>query len=235
MDVSTIADTTSTVAERRATSRGFDDLSSEDFFGLLIAELQSQNPLEPKDNEQILSQMSNIRQMEQSAKLNETLDALAGEQRFGATSSLIGHYIAGTVTDQAGVPTEIQGLVIGVRFEGDNAILELHDGQAIPADKVEQVTLIENLPPEILEELQKELEATQGTGETQAGEEASEEGGSGGDGEDAQAAARSIFGSPAGQQPTVGAHVREFGRRANIVGDLLDSLLSPGVGIKVGS
>ena len=233
MDVSTIADTNSAVAEQRATTRGFDELSSEDFFGLLIAELQSQDPLEPKDNEQLLSQMSNIRQMEQSAALNETLEALANEQRFGSTSSLIGHYIAGTVTDQAGVPTEIRGLVIGVRFEDDNAILELHDGRAIPASKVEQVTLLENLPPEILEELQNELGGSQPNTETPSDEQSGDAAGEGD--ETAQAAARAILNGEAGQKQSIGAHVREFNERVNVVAELLDSLFSPGVGIGIGA
>lgn len=235
MDVSAIADVNSAVAAQRATSRGFADISSEDFFGLMIAELQAQDPLDPKDNQQLLSQMSSIRQMEQSAALTKTLQSLANEQRFGTTAGLIGNYIAGTVTDQAGTPTEIQGLVIGVRFEGSgNAVLELHNGRSLPVNKVEQVTLVENLPPDILEQLQAELEGLAGGTEDAAdGEETEEEEpveGEAGDG----SAARSIIADAGGRTPSVGTTVSDFGRRVNVVGDLLDSLLSPGFGLKIG-
>jgi flagellar basal-body rod modification protein FlgD len=157
MQASSIGSTTP-VTQQHASTRGFNDLDSEDFFALLIAQLQAQDPMKPTDNQQLLSQMSGIRQMEQSSKLNTTLDSLAAEQRFGSTSGLIGHYIAGTVKDSAGQPQQIQGLVIGVRFEQGNAILELHNGKSIPAEAVEQVTLVENLPPDILAQLQHDLE-----------------------------------------------------------------------------
>lgn len=158
MELTPITNPTTAVGAQNATTRGFTDLSSEDFFGLLIAELQSQDPLNPQDNQQLLAQMSSIRQMEQSSTLTKTLETLVSEQRFGATSSLIGHFVAGTVLDQAGNPFELRGIVIGVRFEGEGgAILELHNGRSLPAGKVEQVTLVENLPPEILEELEAEL------------------------------------------------------------------------------
>lgn len=139
---------------QRTTTRGFDDMKSEDFFGLLIAELQNQDPLNPTDNQQLLSQMSTIRQMEQSSVLNETLLNLAGEQRFGATAGLIGHYVFGTVTSESGNSAEIEGIVIGVEFNDDGeARLELHNGKSLPAESVQLVTLVENLPPEIRERL----------------------------------------------------------------------------------
>lgn len=227
MDVSTVAETTATVAAQRATTRGFNSLSSEDFFALLITELQSQNPLDPKDNQQLLAQMSSIREMEQNATLTKTLTSLAQEQRFGATTSMIGQYVAGAVTDQAGLPTEIQGLVIGVRFEGEGrAILELHNGLSLPANKVEQVTLVENLPPELQAQLQEELGASADTPPAGPGGE---------DTGDAAASARVIRGDASGRASTIGDPVRDFARGVDVVGDLLDSLFSPGVAVGIGS
>ena len=140
--------------QQTTTTRGFQDMSSEDFFALLIAELQSQDPLKPTDNQQLLSQMATIREMEQSANLNKTLQALAGEQRFGATAGLIGHYVFGTATNSNGDPVEIEGVVTGVKFDkSGNALLELHNGKFLPAGKVELVTLLENLPDDVLDRL----------------------------------------------------------------------------------
>ncbi len=219
MEPSTIGSANSVVTTQRPTTQGFDDLSSEDFFALLIAEMQSQDPLDPADNQQLLSQMSNIRQMEQNATLTETLETLAGEQRFGATAGLIGNYIAGTVTDQAGLPTEVQGVVIGVRFEKDGgAILELHNGRSLPADKVEQVTLVENLPTEILEQLEAELAAA-GAGAADGSEDT---------------AAKLAKSLAARRDPSAGDYARDWGERLDVVGGLLDSLFSPGIGVGVG-
>jgi len=143
---------------RAPTTRSFNDLKSEDFFALLIAQLQAQDPLKPADNQALLQQMSMIRQMEQSTTLNKSLGALAGEQRFAATAGLIGHYVGGTVTDVAGNSVGVQGVVVGVIYERDgSAVLQLHNGRNLPAEKVEQVTLLENLPPELLEQIEREL------------------------------------------------------------------------------
>ncbi len=219
MEPSTVASVNSAVASQRATTQGFDDLSSEDFFALLIAELQAQDPLDPKDNEQLLSQMSNIRQMEQNAALTKTLETLAGEQQFGSTAGLIGNFVAGTVVDQAGLPTELRGVVIGVRFEGDGgAILELHNGHSLPAEKVEQITLVENLPTDILEQLEAELAAA-GAGTPEGSEDT---------------AAKIAQGLASRRDPTVGDYARDWGQRLDVVGGLLDSLFSPGIGIGVG-
>ncbi len=152
MEAAAIGSVASAAGE--TTGKRFQDLSNEDFFALLIAELQAQDPLNPSDNQQLFSQMSQIRQIEQSVTLNDTLATLASEQRFGATSGLIGHYVAGTLQDQSGAPVVVQGVVVGVRYEPDGrAILDLHDGSVLPADKVSQVTLVENLPPEVLEQI----------------------------------------------------------------------------------
>lgn len=152
----------------RATTRGFGDLNSEDFFGLLIAELQNQDPLKPTDNQQMLSQMAAIRQMEQSTTLNRTLMSLAGEQRFGATAGLIGHYVSGTVKSNSGASVEVEGVVTGVTFDGKGgAILELHNGKKLPAENVDLVTLVENLPAEIRQRLGLDPSADGATGDTQ--------------------------------------------------------------------
>jgi len=144
-------------------TRRFEDLKSEDFFGLLIAELQNQDPLKPTDNQALLQQMSMIRQMEQSNTLNKSLEALAGEQRFGAVSGLIGQYVAGHLTDSAGQEVTVQGLVLGVTFNRDgSAVLQLHNGKQLPANQVDEVTMVENLPQSVRDQLAAELEQLNG-------------------------------------------------------------------------
>ncbi len=217
-----------TVSSAQATTRGFSDLSSENFFQLLIAELQSQDPLKPTDNQQLLQQLSTIRSMEQTVTLNKTLQTLAAEQRFGSTASLIGHYVSGTVTNSGGQAYELRGLVIGVRFEGNGeAILELHNGRSLPAAKVEQVTLVENLPSDILAELEAELgRSLSASGE--GGEEEDDEESSGSSAAKAVAGQKSKLGSsePAATG-SAGDHVRAFTQRADTTAGYLDALLAP--------
>ncbi|HPF37261.1 MAG TPA: flagellar hook capping FlgD N-terminal domain-containing protein [Phycisphaerae bacterium] len=263
MDAASItAQTNAAIAGQKATTRGFDDISSEDFFGLMIEELRSQDPLDPKDNQQLLQQMSNIRQMEQSQTLTKTLQSLSNEQRFGTTASLIGNYVLGTVTDSSGASTDIDGLVIGVTFEGNgNAVLNLHDGKRLPAASVREVTLVENLPPEILDQLEAELASissgdSTATTDTTAGadttttdgvDETTGDSGTGDTTDTNSAAARSaapdrdaaakLLNRIRAQRAAVRPNALEkaISDGANIVGELLDSIFSPGIGVRTGA
>ncbi|HKQ48347.1 MAG TPA: flagellar hook capping FlgD N-terminal domain-containing protein [Phycisphaerae bacterium] len=216
-----VIDTSQTITQvRPATTRGFADLDSEDFFGLLIAELQNQDPLKPTDNQQLLSQMSSIRQMEQSTTLNKALTALAGEQRFGATAGLIGHFVAGTVTDSGGNAIEVSGVVTGVQFNRNGeAILELHNGGSLPASKVDLVTLVDNLPPDVLDQIRAEREATSGTSTDPAETPASGAG-------DTSAAAKQ-------RPPLAGDWLRNLGKQTEATASILDQLFAPGAAIGI--
>lgn len=203
------------VSTQKPTSRGFNDMAGEDFIALMIAELQSQDPMNPTDNKDLVAQMAGIRQMEQNSTLNKTLQALASEQRFGSTSSLIGHYISGSVTDSGGKAYEVQGLVIGVRFEPDgDAILELHNGRSLPADKVEQVTLVENLPADLQEQLQQELAGQAGAPDDDS------------DGSSARLIRTDV---PSGQTKA-GWAARQLSQQVNDTAGLLDTLFAPVIG-----
>lgn len=229
MQTSMIGASTPVTSQQQATSRGFSDLGSEDFFRLLITELQSQDPMKPTDNQQLMDQLSSIRQMEQSVTLNKTLQALAAEQRFGATSGLIGHYVTGTVTDNAGQSHELSGVVIGVRFDKQGqAILELHNGSSLPASKVEQVTLVENLPADVRAQLAQELGRTSSLSEGD-GEGDDGEGGGQGSGAATSRAVQPDVGAQIAQSrqsnSVAGDHARGFARKADVTASYLDALL----------
>ncbi|MFQ5424693.1 MAG: flagellar hook assembly protein FlgD [Phycisphaerae bacterium] len=221
MDVSGIGGAGAVTASPPS-SKGFEDLKTEDFFALMIAELQAQDPLKPTDNQQLFTQMSQVRQIEQSVTLNRTLQSLAGEQRFGATTSLIGQFVAGRLTNDAGNTFDVQGVVVGVRFEGDGkAILDLHNGTSIPADKVNQVTLVENLPPDVLDQIQAELAAAR------AGNPASDAAAS----NDPATAKSSRSDATRSRQTPGGDAFRELARGTDTTAAILDSILSPGVSV----
>jgi flagellar basal-body rod modification protein FlgD len=214
-----VIDTHQTITQVRPPStKGFGDLDSEDFFGLLIAELQNQDPMKPTDNQQLLQQMSSIRQMEQSATLNKSLTALAAEQRFGATAGLIGHFVSGTVTDSGGNEIEVNGVVTGVQFNRDGeAVLELHNGGSLPASKVDLVTLVDNLPPDVLEQIQAERGESSGTPTGPAETPASGTG-------DTSAAAKQ-------RPPMAGDWIRNLGKQTEAAAEIVDQLFAPGAAI----
>jgi flagellar basal-body rod modification protein FlgD len=119
----------------------FSGLGGQEFLRLLIAQLTTQDPLEPTGNQELLQQIASIRDIELSTTLTESLRGLTGDQRFGSASALIGKYVIGTA-DSSGVQPE--GLVSAVRFEpGGRPVLQLANGAAIPLDQV-----VEIHPPE---------------------------------------------------------------------------------------
>lgn len=115
-------------------ANSFSALGSQDFLQLLITQLTNQDPLEPTGNEELLRQISSIRDIELTTTMSESLQGLTGRQSFASASALIGQY----VTSMAGTEgVQQSGLVVGVRFtESNAAILQLSNGAEVPMVQV---------------------------------------------------------------------------------------------------
>ena len=112
-------------------------LGSQDFLRLLITQLQTQDPLEPVSNQELLNQISSIRDIEMSTTLTSSLRNMAGQQQFGAASSLIGQFVTGIPGADGVTP---RGLVVGVRFVTDGqGILQLADGGELPMSRLSAI------------------------------------------------------------------------------------------------
>lgn len=134
METSSITASTSTTTS--SASNAASALSGDDFFQLLIAQLINQDPLEPTSNQDLLNQISSIREIELSTSLSQSLESLTEQQRFASAGSLIGHRINGTDTDG----NEADGVVVAVRFnQSGKALLELESGSRIPLDEIDSV------------------------------------------------------------------------------------------------
>jgi flagellar basal-body rod modification protein FlgD len=125
---------------------GLASMETEDFFKILVTEMQNQDPFEPSDTSDLISQVSQIRAIEQSDTLTKTLDLLTHQQRVGGVTGLIGKYVQAIATDPDGNETLYEGVVTSVFFNADgSAVLELDTGDAIPADSVVRVTTLDEL------------------------------------------------------------------------------------------
>ena len=120
-----------------APGASFSALGSQEFLQLLITQLTNQDPLEPTGNEEMLRQISSIRDIELSTTMTESLQGLTGRQSFASASALIGQY----VTALSGAEGATQsGLVVGVRFTDTNsAVLQLSSGVEVPMEQVSAV------------------------------------------------------------------------------------------------
>ena len=66
------------------------DLDLDDFLDLMIAELQNQDPLNPLENDELVAQISQIREVGATDRLTETLDAVLLGQNIASATNLIG-------------------------------------------------------------------------------------------------------------------------------------------------
>jgi flagellar basal-body rod modification protein FlgD len=138
MDVTTVPSTTATTAQA---SVSLDGISGEDFMMILIKQLQYQDPFEPMTNEEMVGQISTIRELEMNTQMTANLQQLTDQQRFGSAASLIGKYAVGEVADSAGNTYGVEGIVTGIRFTSDGEMmLELDTGMVLPMEGLTQVT-----------------------------------------------------------------------------------------------
>jgi flagellar basal-body rod modification protein FlgD len=73
--------------------QNLDDLNSSDFLQLMITQLQQQDPLNPMDNNQLVQQISSIRDLSATTKLTSTLDSVLVGQNIATASGMIGKKI----------------------------------------------------------------------------------------------------------------------------------------------
>ncbi len=140
MAVSALTSSTSTTGSGTS-SKGLTGVSSEDFMNILIKQLQMQDPFEPMTNEEMLSQISTIRELEMNTRLSNRLEQVTEQQRFGAAAALIGKHVEGKVSDTDGNEYEMEGTVNAIRFSSNGeALLELDTGETLPLVNVTKVT-----------------------------------------------------------------------------------------------
>ena len=95
------------------------------FLSLLVTQLKNQDPTEPTDNAQLMSQLASFSSVEQQIQINERLDTLISSNLLGDAGNLIGK----TLTSADGATT---GVVNSVILEETGILAELESGERIP-------------------------------------------------------------------------------------------------------
>ena len=93
------------------------------FLQLMMAQMQNQDPTNPMDASEQLSQLASFSQVEQSIQTNAKLETLLTNMSFGQVDDLIGR----TVTD----PNGTTGVVERVEVYSDGTVLALDNGEGI--------------------------------------------------------------------------------------------------------
>ena len=96
----------------------------EAFLQLLIAEMQNQDPTNPMDSSEYISQLASFSAVEQAVQTNAKLDSLLVSSALSNANSLIGR----TVTSADGAT---RGTVESIRLNDSGAIAVLDTGKEI--------------------------------------------------------------------------------------------------------
>ena len=117
-------------------SGGLAAVTADDFMTLLITQLQYQDPTEPMTNDEILSQVSQMQQMQASVELTDVLEGLSSGQGLTSASSLIGRAIVGR--DSEG--SVVEGTVDRALIRGGSAVVSV-GGTEVALDKIDSVAV----------------------------------------------------------------------------------------------
>lgn len=121
---------------------GLDQLGSDAFLKLLVAQVQHQDPMDPADSTEMLQQTAMFSQVQALNNLQESQQELIGFQQGQMASGMVGQQVSGF--DEAG--EEITGLVEGVRFTHDGPRLQLAEGELALRDVTEVGVVPDDAP-----------------------------------------------------------------------------------------
>ena len=119
--MSRITNTTSATESLGPTGNSFEDLELGVFLDLMLAELQSQDPLDPVDNSELLQQISQIREISASDKLANTLDSVLLGQNVATAAGMIDTKVEG-ISEEG---QRVTGAVRNVTINDGEPILEV--------------------------------------------------------------------------------------------------------------
>ncbi|WP_448625367.1 flagellar hook assembly protein FlgD [Geodermatophilus sp. URMC 64] len=129
---------TSTVATSTATpsiSRD-DQMDKDTFLKLLVAQMRYQDPSNPADTTQFMSQTATFTQVEKLEQLVTQNASLVALQKSMSAGSLVGHTV--TYTDDTGVEQtgKVTSVVLGDDTTESTATI---DGQSVPMGRITEV------------------------------------------------------------------------------------------------
>lgn len=105
---------------------GSSSLGKDDFLKILMTQLQNQDPLNPMQDQDFISQMATFSSLEQMTNLNSSMDNFiksAQQNQFMQASSMIGKTVA--YLDEQG--NELKSLVKSVLYKDGTTSFQLDD------------------------------------------------------------------------------------------------------------
>ncbi|AGK59382.1 flagellar basal body rod modification protein [Hyphomicrobium denitrificans 1NES1] len=126
--MTTIPATSNTSGTQSTTSNNSTDSSTlnyDDFLQLMVAQLRNQDPLNPTDSTEYMSQIAQFSSVEQGINTNSKLDQLLVNSNISQASTMVGL----TLTSADG---STSGIVTSVRIDSSGSTAILNNGKEIP-------------------------------------------------------------------------------------------------------
>lgn len=143
MAVSGIGNNYPDTVSSNASSKASNELGKDAFLKLLVAQMQNQDPMNPTEDKEFISQLATFSTVEQLQSLNSSMQTTQA-------AALIGKQV--TWSDSGGY---YYGTVHAVRVDGTNVYVVVGEGNKTIELQLSDVVLIEN-PKEIPKETPKE-------------------------------------------------------------------------------
>jgi flagellar basal-body rod modification protein FlgD len=135
----TAADSTNTTATGTpgtTVSRTDNGLGENDFLQLMMMQLQNQDPLNPSDPTQYLSELANFSTLEQETNIASSSATTASEQSTAAALGLLGHTVS--YTDSSGATQS--GAVTKIDFTSSGPTLTIGGQTGITLGAITEVS-----------------------------------------------------------------------------------------------
>lgn len=126
-----IGDLTVGSTERKVNQRGSSELGKEEFLKLLVTQLQNQDPLNPQNDTEFISQLAQFSSLEQMTNMSATMSNTSAY-------SLVGKEVIVQTKDSTGTYKEVRGTVDYVEMKNGDAMLAIN-GQTYSLDDLVQV------------------------------------------------------------------------------------------------
>lgn len=130
MNVPSATDTTSansTNSTSSTTTKSSNTVDYNTFLQLLIAEMKNQDPTNPMDTSQYMSQFAQLSSVEQAMQTNTKLDSLLSSQALSQADGLIGKNVS--FTDSTGAT--FTGKVASISINSNGSVATLDDGTKV--------------------------------------------------------------------------------------------------------
>src|SRR5215475_11429513 len=128
MNVSSATDTSNSAATTSTTPpTSSNTVDYNTFLQLLIAEMKNQDPTNPMDTSEYMSQFAQLSTVEQAIQTNSKLDALLSSSALSQAEGLIGK----TATFSTEDGQAISGVIASVSINNGGAIATLEDGSKV--------------------------------------------------------------------------------------------------------